>query len=840
MADEKKLIPITGLDQAGIIKDSPPHILPPNAFSDGKNIRFKDGSVQKRKGTIKALDDISAISSNVTDANRGSTSNTATFTFDKQPGLTEGSVFTISGVIASVDPTAFNGSFTVHSISEDLLTYTIEEDISSAVNTGNYTSGGTYSFTGTIDFFDYWPAPNHPQYIEVQKNTGVSPAVPVINSIRSSGDREQVDFERFNVKSITKTTNAVIKVDGYLYLEVGDNLRIFDANPSDFSKTYSTSAVSYSEANDETTLTTTEDNSSFSTVYTVDSAYAAPSVSIKATRYPSGKELQWQSTLFTGGYAYVLNDGFHTPQYALANLSSSYVVPTFRDLPGWDWQKNLNDTHIGCKVVRSYNNVLIAGNLSEYAISNGIASTNPIKTYPGTIRVSTAAPAGGIPSTWEPGLTTAFADEFELSTTSEVQDIVPLQGTAIIYTSDSIHSLRFDSRGLPSVQTVAEGIGALDTGSVLQYDGKHFVIGSDDIYLFGGHPGSIESVANSKMRNYFFENLNPLKVNRQNVFLIRDHSLDEIKIYFPNKLSTDGTCNEYIAWNYRNNTWSSNDCDSLISGVFAPVRGGGVAGGDVVFAGITNTADTAEAEEQTLTVALTSDYPTTGVNEIQQIDYSSSNTTTASTYDSEAVVLLIDENVIPYNEEHIDIEFASNFQAESTKVISETGTNTESYIDSTQLQVTRSNPTYARNDALATPSLGITSTTYTTGDYVSGTTGQGGVEHNIITSGSSVILKNENENSQLGSQPAYPSYESNYRNSGATLDLWLHNADTYTGDIIKPEGSVVNYTWRPTVTKIIDSSGNNVTSSFTVKNSSHSINSNGSVRVTLSGNNDAS
>ena len=589
MADEKKLIPIVGLDQAGIQKDSSPHILPPNAFSDGKNIRFKDSAIHKRKGTIKALDDVGLSVTTVTNANRGSGVNTANFTFESEPGLSVGAVFSITGVVASVDPTAFNGTFTVYEVSEDKLTYTIEEDISNAANTGNYISGGSYSFLGQIDFFDYWPAPSNPQYIEVQKNN-VSPPVSTFYSIRSTGDREKINFEKFNVESISKATNAVVVVDGNLYLTVNENFTVYQADSSDYNGIYTVSSIAYDEATDKTTITCDENTSGITPAYVIDSAYAVPSASVKPIIYPSGVDLEWQSTLFAGGYAYILNNGFHTPQYAIGSTGASYEVPTFRDLPGWDWQKEINGTHIGAKVIRGYKNVLIAGNLKEYEIVNGSPLTSPSKNFPGTIRISTSAAAGGIPQTWEPGLTTSFADEFELSTTSAVQEILPLQGVAMIYTTDSIHSLQFDARGNASVQTVAEGYGALNTGTVLEYDGKHFVIGSNDIYLFGGHPGSLKSVSNGTIRDYFFNSLNPLRANQKNIFLIRDKALDEIKIYFPNKQSVDGTCNEVIAWNYRNSTWSINECDSLIAGVSAPVRGGGVAGGTVSFAGISNTA----------------------------------------------------------------------------------------------------------------------------------------------------------------------------------------------------------------------------------------------------------
>ena len=84
MADEKKLLPVINLDQAGIIKDVPGHILPPNAFTDGKNIFFKNESVHKRKGTIKAFDNAAQISATLVSAQAASTPD---FVFDIDPAL---------------------------------------------------------------------------------------------------------------------------------------------------------------------------------------------------------------------------------------------------------------------------------------------------------------------------------------------------------------------------------------------------------------------------------------------------------------------------------------------------------------------------------------------------------------------------------------------------------------------------------------------------------------------------------------------------------------------------------------------------------------------------------
>jgi hypothetical protein len=42
--------PVDGLGTIGIIRDAAPHELPPNAWSDGKNVRFADGYVERMRG----------------------------------------------------------------------------------------------------------------------------------------------------------------------------------------------------------------------------------------------------------------------------------------------------------------------------------------------------------------------------------------------------------------------------------------------------------------------------------------------------------------------------------------------------------------------------------------------------------------------------------------------------------------------------------------------------------------------------------------------------------------------------------------------------------------------
>ena len=45
-----QVIPIEGIDKAGVIYDSPASTLPPGAWTDALNIRFDDGAIRRMKG----------------------------------------------------------------------------------------------------------------------------------------------------------------------------------------------------------------------------------------------------------------------------------------------------------------------------------------------------------------------------------------------------------------------------------------------------------------------------------------------------------------------------------------------------------------------------------------------------------------------------------------------------------------------------------------------------------------------------------------------------------------------------------------------------------------------
>ena len=212
-------------------------------------------------------------------------------------------------------------------------------------------------------------------------------------------------------------------------------------------------------------------------------------------------------------------------------------------------------------VVRSYGNLLVAGNLRESQVDGTV-----VRELRGLVRTSDVAAPGELPSNWNPfnrGVNTA--DEFTLAGTGQIQDMAELQGVMYVYTTDSIHSIQNTGNALVPFSTgvVTRNYGAETLGAVLEVDGKHIVCGSNDVYVFAGHPGSIKSIADGKVRySGFFDG---------GTRITRFHKYDELWFWKPNS-------NEQYTWNYRKNIWSrrshtiaGTDLVSLTEGPDSPI-----------------------------------------------------------------------------------------------------------------------------------------------------------------------------------------------------------------------------------------------------------------------------
>ena len=256
------------------------------------------------------------------------------------------------------------------------------------------------------------------------------------------------------------------------------------------------------------------------------------------------------ASLFNGGFTYLVADGVQIPQFLQANATTAELA----DLTGWGYDSTTYSSVVP-QVIRPFKNVLVAGNL-QYTN----AGTNAITYAPGTIRVSDLAAPGALP-TWDPsGDDSTTADEFELSETDGIVDMVSFQDQLLIFTRNSIFSMSLTGQtGTNSIPVRTskrlEGRGMLSLNCGVEFYGRMFVVGQEDIYLYAGG-SSVESVADDRVRDYFFDTF-----NGNLVFVQHNSRQDEMWVFFSKDASV--TANEVLIWNYKNNVWTIRDADSV-------------------------------------------------------------------------------------------------------------------------------------------------------------------------------------------------------------------------------------------------------------------------------------
>lgn len=263
----------------------------------------------------------------------------------------------------------------------------------------------------------------------------------------------------------------------------------------------------------------------------------------------------WQSTLFNGGYTAIFNNTLDAPQYITTGNTGVAAETMLQPLISWP-------AGLTAGVIKPIGYALMAGNLRQ------AAAGTIVMEQPGSIRISSQAAPGSIPTNWNVGaalLTTA--DEFELSQTSPVTDMVDLRGYTLVFTENSIHRVQVATGRQPTqVQNLNIGRGALAVDCAAEFDGHVFAVDFNDIYITSGS-GAVTSVADHAVRDYFFRNLN--QDHYRNTFVVRNIAEDEMWIIYPTQSST-GPCDEAMIWNYRHRTWSIRDMPGTRGGVLGP------------------------------------------------------------------------------------------------------------------------------------------------------------------------------------------------------------------------------------------------------------------------------
>jgi len=559
-----KIIPVTNLPQFGVVKDTPTVGLAPNVFTNVRNIRFRDTAAWKMKGEKALTADLNPSMS----AAPGSTTvgEIVFITWWNNPNLIPSNDTYYVFIVEQINGGNVVGhrAFLYKASNEAIVDITPTTLNSNAGFKSGYTATGGYkgNWQSTEFAGGFCLIINNgldkPHYImDLHSNTTIG-SVPKFAALPA--------WDSYNLQ--TKILEATV-AESFGVAETGvdgdpdadkvtpRNIRLFDLGQKvDFNAV--TLFVTKQTPNETTTecvpiAAATNAGTNAPSGGVIDKDFVPGDLPDPAA---TSANTNFQYGLYTNTETNTTNIIFNT------NIVSKDVVRVYLVS-----RKPITNT---CGVIRSFGNFLVAGNLKEET-SDGI-----VNEMPGVVRTSDVAVPGSVPQNWNPfapGVNTA--DEFVLSDTSTVQDMLELQGNMYIYTNTSIHNLRLTNSLLTPVafSPVTSQYGCQTTEGLAEFDGKHLVVGSNDIYIFSGNPGNITSIADARIRDHFYKELNNAAADK--LFILRNQAQDEMWICYPKVGSTK--CNEALIYNYRLNNWTIRDLTGIVSGVIAPIIGAGTS-----------------------------------------------------------------------------------------------------------------------------------------------------------------------------------------------------------------------------------------------------------------------
>ena len=252
------------------------------------------------------------------------------------------------------------------------------------------------------------------------------------------------------------------------------------------------------------------------------------------------------------GTVLFLMDSINAPLYLLSDAGTlrMYDVPYGDQTPNtYVWNYNTDWSRLSAGFMRLYStpnvgSILVAGNLTADVISSGTTVN-----YPTTVRWSQAFGLNAGPTSWEPTISNT-ANELEVPVRGPVLDGFPMNGNFYVcsYWDTVIFSpINYTSTSAPilGVRLLNQGRGLLNENCWANADTLVYGLDARDLWSFDG--SNFKPLGNQRVKNYFYQNLNPAYTNR--VFVINNTQKNQIEIYYPD-LDSTGWCNKMLAYRY--------------------------------------------------------------------------------------------------------------------------------------------------------------------------------------------------------------------------------------------------------------------------------------------------
>ena len=224
-------------------------------------------------------------------------------------------------------------------------------------------------------------------------------------------------------------------------------------------------------------------------------------------------------------------------------------------VPEYVWNYNPNWKKVTAGWLRMYSSpnvgsVLIAGNLTV------TDNSNTVTNYPVTVQWSQAFGLNSGPLTWAPTITN-IANQVEIPARGSTLDGFNVNGNFYVcsYWDTILFSpISYQSTSAPvfGIKILNQGRGLLNENCWDNADALVFGVDARDFWSFDGN--NFTGIGNQRVKDYFFNNLNPAYVDR--VFVINNTQKYQIEYYYPDLNSTDGWCNQMLSYRYDLQIWN--------------------------------------------------------------------------------------------------------------------------------------------------------------------------------------------------------------------------------------------------------------------------------------------
>jgi hypothetical protein len=241
------------------------------------------------------------------------------------------------------------------------------------------------------------------------------------------------------------------------------------------------------------------------------------------------------------------NNGTDVPKKIVSGNSAVVVA---------NWPSGLK-----AKTLRPFKDYLFAMNLTESSVE-----------LPSSARWSTASEPNLEPDSWSVSDPAKQSGQVNLADTSgQIVEGLQLRDQFLIYKTDAVYAASYVGGVFVfNFKKVFNNKGALGSNCVQPFEGKHFVVGVDDIYIHDGVQA--QSVSDGRVKDSFYGQLTGESSSK--VFVAVNSREKEMWVCYPSsELKT--SCNKALVWSWSDNEWHERDipnCHSIANGIVQAPR----------------------------------------------------------------------------------------------------------------------------------------------------------------------------------------------------------------------------------------------------------------------------